>query len=110
MKYVMSQGKQTQKAYLREERDQDGVPLSHQKLKDFLKEQNRNLTDYIKESVEHEKEDSDSEEMDTEEYEDISTDEEDMDIVLNNCELLESDVEEVEIESESDEDVDSFNI
>ena len=110
MKYVMSQGKQTQKAYQREERDQDGVPLSHQKLKDFLKEQNRNLTDYIKESVEHEKEDSDSEEMDTEECEDISTDEEDMDIGLNNCELLESDVEEVEIESESDEDDDSVNI
>ena len=113
VKNVVSKGK---KVYLREGRTADGIPLSHEKLKDFLIVQNRDLTDYIKECIEYVKEDSDDEkeeskdgseesedEMEIEELEDISSDSDIEMLEDSNLNVLESEAdEEEEIEEETD--------
>ena len=110
VKNVVSKGK---KVYLREGRTEDGIPLSHEKLKDFLTVQNRDLTDYIKECKEYVKEESDdekeeskdeSEAMEDEmEIEDISSDSDMEELEDNDLNVLESDADdEEEIEEETD--------
>ena len=83
------QGQKAPKVYLWEERV-NGIPVSRSKIDDFLKENNRGLVDYVKETTETAKEDFDEEE-------DMETDIEENQDVFNNPDHLEdSDDDEVE--------------
>lgn len=72
MKMVMAKGKngsvgRSTKVYRREQRNEERVPESHGRLKEFLKVQNRDLADSIAECKEKEREvvEEDGEDMET---------------------------------------------
>lgn len=88
-KTATSKGQKPPRRYLREERVK-GIPESRSKIDDFLKEKNRNLVDYIKETTETANEDYDEED-------DMEVDaEDDQDIFNAPNHLEESDDDEVE--------------
>ena len=113
VKMTMAKGKngavgKSRKVYRREQRNKDGVPESHVRLKEFLKVQNRDLADSIAECKENEKE------VEEDESEDMETDDDDGDRANDEPGLLESDVEEEEVinrdsDDASDDDVEEFD-
>ena len=102
MKMVMAKGKngsvgRSTRVYRREQRNEDNVPESHLRLKEFLKVQNRDLADSIAECKEKERE------VEEEDSEDMETDDDDGDCD-NEPGLFESDEEEEVMNLESDDD------